>query len=129
MSVNEEKKAAILGSIVVEQEFRPLFKHERELIEKLLEHEFVGRDELLAQLQTVTGRQLLEDGTMIELRCDSNVKAPVRDRVPTEGTWRDTDGGRIDVLLHVKDGLMYILEILKYGGPILKWPIAGEMIV
>ena len=42
MSVNEERKAALLGSIFVEQEFRPLFKHERELIEKLLEHEFVG---------------------------------------------------------------------------------------
>ena len=113
--------------MIVEQAFRPLFKHERELIEKLLEPEFVGRDELRAQLQTVTGRQLLDDGTFLELRCGSSVTAPVRNRVPTEGRCRDTDGGPIDVLLHVVDGLMHQLEILKYGGPLRKWPTAGDL--
>ena len=114
---------------MVEQAFRPLFKHERALIEKLLEPEFAGRDELRAQLQTITGRPLLDDGTFIQLRCDSNVRAPVRNRVPTEGTCQDTDGETIDVLLHVVDGLMYQLEILKYGGPIRKWPTARDLIV
>ena len=114
---------------MVEHEFRPLFKQERDLIEKLLEPEFAGRDELRVQLQKVSARQILEDGTIIELRCDSNLRAPVRNRVPTEGTCQDTDGGTIDVLLHVVDGLMHELEILKYAGPICKWPTAAELIV
>lgn len=113
----------------MEQAFRPLFKHERELIEKLLEAEFEGRDELRAQLQTVTGRRLLDDGTFLELRCDSNVRAPVRNRVPIEGSCQDTDGGTIDVLLHVVDGFMHQLEILKYSGPIRQLPTAADLIV
>ena len=121
--------APSLVSIIMEQAFRPLLKHERELIEKLLEPEFAGRDQLRAQLQTVTGRQLLDDGTFLELRSDSSVRAPVRDRVPTEGTCQDTDGRTIDVFLHVVDGFMHQLEILKYGGSIRKWPTAGDLIV
>ena len=121
--------ARSLVSTIVEQTFRPLLKHERELLEKLLEPEFAGRDELRAQLRTVTARQLLADGTFLELRCDSNVRAPVRNRVPTEGTCQDTDGETIDIFLHVVDGLMHELEILKYNGPIRKWPTAGDLIV
>jgi hypothetical protein len=113
----------------MEEAFRPLYRHERELIEKLLEREFAGRDELRAQLRTVTARRILDDGTMVELRCDSTVRAPVRNRVPTEGTCQDTDGGTIDVFLHVVNGLMHELEILKYDGPIRKWPTALDLIV
>ena len=113
----------------MEPSFRPLLKHERELIEKLLEPEFAGRDELRAQLPTVTARQILDDGTIVELRSDSNVRAPVKDRRASEGTCRDTDGGRIDVFLHVVNGLMHELEILKYAGPIRKWPTAADLSV
>ena len=128
-SLRQQSLARSLVNIMVEQSFRPLFKHERELIEKLLEPEFAGRDELRAQLQTVTARQLLADGTFLELRCDSDVRAPVRNRVPTEGTCQDTDGGTIDVFLHVVDGLMHELEILKYDGPIREWPTAENLTV
>ena len=113
----------------MEQAFRPLYEHERDLIEKLLEPEFAGRDELRAQLRTVTARHILDDGTMVELQCDSNVRAPVRNRVPTEGTCKDTDGETIVVFLHVVNGLMHELEILKYDGPICKWPTAGDLSV
>ena len=75
----------------MEEQFRPLSVRERELIERLLEHDFPGRDELRTQLRSATARQILDDGTL-ELRCESSVKAPVRHRVPTEGTCRDTDG-------------------------------------
>ncbi len=112
----------------MEQAFRPLDSRERDLIQKLLEPDFPGRDELRAQLPGLTARQILDDGT-IELRCDTDVRASVRQRVPTEGSCKDTDGGTIDVLLHVVDGLMYELEILKHGGPILRQPTASELIL
>ena len=45
--------APSLVSIIMEQAFRPLLKHECELIEKLLEPEFAGRDQLRAQRHRV----------------------------------------------------------------------------
>jgi hypothetical protein len=112
----------------MEKQFRPLSGRERELIERLLNQDFPGRDELRIQLQSATARQVLDDGTL-ELRCESGLKAPVRDRVPTEGTCRDIDGGTVDVLLHVVDGVMKELEILKHGGPLLRPPEAKDLTV
>ena len=48
----------------VRNAFRPLTTYERELLEKLLEPEFPGRDELRQQLNSVTAKQLHEDGTL-----------------------------------------------------------------
>ena len=126
---NSRRESESVFLSIMEPTFRPLFAHERQLIEKLLEQEFEGRDELRIQLQTVTARQLLDDGTFLELRCASNVRAPVRHRVPTEATYQDTDGARVDVFLHVVDGLMHILEILRYDGPIRKWPVAEDLLL
>ena len=49
--------------------FRPLESREREVLEKLLEPEFPGRDELRHQLNSVTAKQVFEDGTL-DLQCD-----------------------------------------------------------
>jgi hypothetical protein len=92
--------------------FRPLKTHERELMEKLLEPHFPGRDELRRQLDFVTAEQIFEDGTLA-LQCGPCLPAPVKCRVPTEGEC--ADGGVIQVLLHVVDGVMNELEILKVG--------------
>lgn len=92
--------------------FRPLAPYELELIEKLLEPEFPGRDELQHQVPSVTARQIHDDGTL-ELHCEGGPQAPVSCRVPTEGEYLDVDGHPVNVLLHVKDGLMCELEILK----------------
>lgn len=94
--------------------FRPLRAHERALLERLLEPQFPGRDELRLQLEVVTARQIFDDGTL-ELRCGPCAPAPVRWRVPTEGECRDLDGGIVQVLLHVVGGFMRELEILKMG--------------
>jgi hypothetical protein len=95
--------------------FRPLDPRERGLIEKLLEAEFLGRDELRSQLGSVTAQQLHDDGTL-KLRCASGLPAPIRRTLAIEGECKDADGGTIGVLLHVdKNGFMWLLEILKYG--------------
>jgi len=109
--------------------FRPLKTHERELLKKLLEPEFPGRDELRNQLNSVTAKQVFEDGTL-DLQCDPSPPAPVKSRVPTEGTCVDSDGVEIHVLLHVKDGAMSELEIFKDDGSlVLNPPVARDLVL
>jgi hypothetical protein len=98
----------------MDRTFRPLETHERELLERLLDPEFAGRDELRRQLDVVTACQILDDGTLA-LQCGPCLPAPVKRRVPTEGECRDADGGVIQVLLHVVNGVMHELEIFKLG--------------
>jgi hypothetical protein len=99
----------------IDAAFRPLKAHERDLLEKLVEFAFEGREELRLQLNSVTAQQILEDGTL-RLRCDPGSSSPGKYRMVSGATWTDADGGPGDVLLHVdKDGYMNMLEILKYG--------------
>ncbi len=113
----------------MEPEFRLPKARERELIDRLLEAEFAGRDELRAQVSSLTCKQILEDGTL-SLRCSSGPPAPTKYRLAAEGMYKDADGMLISVLLHVdKDGLMSMLEIIRYDGfPIINPPSARELI-
>lgn len=112
----------------MESEFRVLDTRERGVIEKLLEIDFQGRDELRAQIGSVTGKEIENDGTL-ELRCESGPPAPTKYAVAMEGVYTDTDGGMVAIILHVdKDGFMHMLEILKYdGSPIIKPPVADSV--
>ncbi len=103
----------------MDSEFRPLNDRERGLLEKLLEANFPGRDELRAQMISVTGKQIGGDGTL-SLQCASGPPAPTKYAVAMEGVCTDADGGMIAVMLHVdKDGFMRMLEILKYDGSVI----------
>ena len=100
----------------MDSELRPLDTRERELLEKLFEAEFPGRNELRAQLSSLTAKQILEDGTL-SLQCSSGPPAPTKYRLAMEGICKDADGMTIALLLHVdKDGFMHMLEIIKYDG-------------
>jgi hypothetical protein len=112
----------------IDPEFRPLKDHERELIEKLLGPAFVGRDELRLQLNSTTARQVMNDGTLF-LQCDPGSPALGKNRLVMEATWTDADGGSGCVMLHVKDGYMSMLEILKYGPSEIIQPPAAHTIV
>ena len=76
----------------MDSEFRQLNDRERGLIEKLLETEFPGRDELRVQLNSVTGKQIENDGTL-HLRSASGPPAPTKYAVAMEGVCTDADGG------------------------------------
>ena len=111
----------------MDSEYRTLKPEERGLIEKLLEEDFPGRNELRKQLDSVTARQLDDDGNLT-LRVAGGPPAPVRWRVPTEGWCNDTDGMEIQVLLHVVDGMMKELEIYKLdGSKVLRSPKPEDM--
>ena len=114
----------------MDSEYRPLSAPERELLEKLLEPEFAGRDELRSQLSAVTAKQVIEDGTLL-LQCGPSLPFPRRNRLAVEGVCTDADGKEISVLLHVdRHGFMNMLEILKYDpAPIISPPTAGNLMV
>src|SRR3954468_11828669 len=109
--------------------FRPLTTYERAVLDKLLEPNFPGREELRRQLDSVTARQLFEDGTLA-LQCGVCDPAQVKGRVPTEGECEDADGVVIHVLLHVVDGVMSELEVFKDDGSLARNPpLAGDLVV
>jgi hypothetical protein len=96
-----------------EPEIRALAPTEREVISVLLSEDFPGRDELVGQLDHVSGRIIDDDGSL-ELRVTADApRAPVTARVATEGHMADSDGMMVHVLLHVVDGFMSELEIYR----------------
>jgi hypothetical protein len=112
-----------------QHEIRPLKASERELLEKLLDHEFPGRDDLRRQLGSAAAQQVCEDGALA-LRVASGQPAVVKGRVPTEGSCPDADGVMIHVLLHVVNGMMDELEIFKEDGTdIVRPPTAGALVL
>jgi uncharacterized protein DUF6984 len=110
--------------------FRQLDDRERGLLEKLLEAEFPGRDELLAQLGSVTAKQVEQDGTL-SLRCDSGPPSPSKHLPVAEAWGKDADGGDMSVMLHIDGhGFMSMLEIVKYGdSPIINPPSACDLVL
>jgi hypothetical protein len=112
----------------MDSDFRPLKPDERALLEKLLGCEFPGRDELRRQLDSVVAQKVYRDGTLA-LRVSSAEPAPVKGRVPTEGSCPDADGVMIHVLLHVVNGMMNELEIFKEDGSNVVRPPAADALV
>lgn len=114
----------------MESGFRELDAREKGLLEKLLEPGFPGRDELRAQLGSLTAKPADADGTLV-LRCGLGPPAPIQSRLVSEAMCRDADGGQVSLLLHVdKEGLLHMLEIIKYdGSPIVRPPSARDLVV
>jgi hypothetical protein len=113
----------------MDSDFRPLKAAERALLEKLLDCQFPGRDELRRQLDSVAAQQIHGDGTLA-LRVASGQPVAVKGRVPTEGTCDDLDGVMIHVLLHVVNGMIDELEIFKEdGSDIERPPMAAALVL
>ncbi len=112
------------------EKWRSLTRRERELIEKLLSTPFAGREELVTQLEGVVASKVLDDGTM-DLRVESDApRAGVTSRVPVEAQTVDADGMDILILLHVVDGMLNELEIIKGDDTaIIRPPVASELSV
>src|ERR1700744_5972978 len=69
--------------------YRPLTRHEQEILDKLLEPSFPGRDELRAQVKLVEAREIDDDGC-IEFSTIAAARADVKFNIPTEGEYRDS---------------------------------------
>jgi hypothetical protein len=102
--------------------FRNLTDYERSLIGRLLEEDFAGRATLASQIEEALVRQLDEHGCL-EFSVKRDIVANVKDRIPTEREFKDTDGVAIHVLLHVVKGKVDELEIYKDdGSPVVRMP-------
>lgn len=103
----------------VDAQFRTPMEWERALLERLLQAEFPGRDELAQMIRDILVRTIDEDGGL-ELQSQVKGRALVIQRVPVEGEARDEDGLVIHVLLHVVEGKPVELEIYKNGAARIK---------
>ncbi len=103
----------------VESDFRKPTDEERSLLERLLEAEFPGRDELAPMIRNILVRTIDQDGGL-EIRSQIEGKAPVVKRIPVEAEVKDVDGVVIHMLLHVLDGRPVELEFFREDGTTVK---------
>lgn len=99
---------------------------ERALIQKLLSLPFPGRDELAEQAATAlvrTGNDPLDRSVLLSVD-PSLPGSPGLYRVPVDASAADSDGMRIDFLMHVgDDGRLLEVEIYRVDGePLLQMP-------
>lgn len=109
-----------------ESSLRPLAAVELAVLVKLLGVDFPGRDALREQAATVMCRQVDQEGS---LELEPNYQAPpatVVGRIPVEAETEDADGVLIHVYLHVIDGYMNELEILREDSGKPQRPINTE---
>jgi hypothetical protein len=102
-------------------DFRQLTAYEEEVLRTLLSRPFPGREELLLQLPHVKARVITgynDNYGSIEFThpyrglSSSNVTR----RVPVEGRAYDADGVSIGHLLHIVNGKLHELEVLRVDG-------------
>jgi hypothetical protein len=110
---------------------RTLKPNERQIIERLLQDPFPGRDELRAQIFKSRVEQIDEYGDeygSLKFEVEDCPKAKVTQRVPVDARANDSDGVPIEFLLHVVDGVVKELEIYKAdGSPIVRLPVASDL--
>lgn len=98
---------------------RPLADDERQLIDRMLEKIFDGRDQLREQLVDV--RVVAHgppDTRTIVFASPPSTKPRIEtgERVPVDAVMVDEDGVNIEILLHVVDGYARELEIYRVDG-------------
>ena len=102
------------------KDFRPLTGVEAAIIERLLGHDFVGRVELLQQLVGLEASAIDGSGSLW-LKATHGERAPIRSTPAVEARYPDLDasdefGSCVNVLLHVKEGYLSMLEMYKDDG-------------
>jgi uncharacterized protein DUF6984 len=84
-------------------QFRKPTQAEQALLQRLLEAEFPGKEQLAQMVQVMLVRPIDKAGSL-ELRTQANTRATVVKRIPVEAEAKDKDGITIHLLLHVVDG-------------------------
>lgn len=102
--------------------FREIRAEEAALLERLLVMEFPGSTELREQLRTISVAEIDADGSL-RLSTRASIRAAVSRRIPVEASYVDRDGVRVHLLLHVVDGYLDELEILREdSAPVINRP-------
>jgi len=102
---------------------RRLKQEERNIVEALLHCNVSGADILRSQLQDCFVYPMNVDETILRFQIPPHAPAatlPYTQNVAVEANANDLDQGRVEVLLHVKEGRLYELEYVKENGTHLK---------
>lgn len=106
-------------------------KLQSDIVSRLLQEDFPGRDELRDQFRKAKVKNLnCEDKcpSFLIIPASSAPKSKVDIRIPVEASTKDGDGGPLEVLLHVVDGLLEELEVVKYGEADFIGPINPDLL-
>jgi hypothetical protein len=117
--------------MTVESEFREPTHQEQALLNRLLEAEFPGREELAPLLRQVLVKTVDKEGCL-ELQSQAEGRARVVKRVPVEAEAKDEDGVVIHMELHVVEGRPVALDFYREDSEAVKRippPSAFELIV
>jgi hypothetical protein len=94
---------------------RPLSAKEQAILSVLLARDFPGAAELRRQADTAKVKAQWPDDPTIVLAVDKDLpRARIAYQIPVEARVREKEPPR-EVLLHVKDGYLDILELVVYG--------------
>jgi hypothetical protein len=109
-----------------ETEWRPLSEREQAVVLRLLEQPFEGRDDVLRQLQTVHVKDFPDRGLWFDAGKGYPPQVGI-EAVVTAHT-SDTDGMMIEVILMLKQGRLYALDVWKGdGSPIIRPPDPSDL--
>lgn len=100
----------------MKNEFRSLTKREKEILDLMLKSNFSGRDELLKQVvcsKVRTIEEYSDNWGSLEFLVQTDIKADVKERIPVQATAFDEDNVPIQIFLHVVNGKIDELEIVK----------------
>lgn len=105
------------GNLEVIDPPRKLRPTEQGILNRLLSESFIGNERLRQQAEMARVRaQARDDTRTIYFEVPNPVLAEVATRVPVEGQAEDDDGALVELLLHVRDGVLSQLEIYRPDG-------------
>ena len=110
-----------------DQEWRKLSKHEREILERMLQEPFPRADELRRQLASARVKTLDDDGSL-GFDTATDVTPGTGYESPVTAVGQDQDGVHIEMGLLVQDGKLSELDVWKGdGSAIHKWPSVSDV--
>jgi hypothetical protein len=109
---------------MIETEFRPISDFERSIILRLLELDFPGNDALKEQVRGLEAKCVDHEGSL-ELNVSSDIIANIPANPAVEGYYADGEqknpfGPYVRILLHIRNGKMWLMEIYKDDGTEIK---------
>ncbi|GEM_PF-1692631 len=111
--------------------YRTLTEHERAVINRLLDKDFPGKKTIRKQVESALVRTIPEykdNYGSLEFSVKLEEKANVTNRIPISGRVNDSDGVPIEIFLHVINGKIDELEIVKADNSPLRQPIDASKI-
>jgi hypothetical protein len=123
---------SLIASTAEEKEFRKPTAEELGILNRLLEENFPGVDELRQQLAGLLVKRVDDEGSL-SLHVSTSVFAEVSGRIPVEANYSqekssDPFAPQVHILLHVLGGLMHELEFYSDDdSPIVGLPNPREL--